>query len=386
MPSSITVLMQNVFLKLFTRRHTIDKRESLENFDRLIMGIALSENIDQALIKALKKINDHVSEKLNADLFLMSPIQKPTQWLHIEQLAPTAKFLRQLDSLLPSQLYYNASYTSSAGTTPLHAMAVCIGPYADDASQTTWLTLAFKQAKPADEKIQFYMEPVVKALEEGISAWQQQQMKLQAAQAKITATYTAELHDTLLQTLGYLRIKACRLAQECQTHEQQTKIVPLCEEVSSQVKLAYRQTRDIITTSRTKLEEGSLSQLIQRAIRDFEQRSSIVFELDNRVGAKLTTQDDSQVLYIIREALSNSVRHAHASHARVIVKQHDNRHLLIRIEDNGCGIQNKEKRHDCFGMKIMRERAAKISATLNVSQRPGGGTRIDLFIRRITHD
>jgi len=381
MPSSFTLLMHNILLKPFSNRKVIDKQEPVESFDRLTLDLAVTSNIDQSLIEALRKIQSYVQEKLDAEVFILSPITHRTRsWLHSNHISPSTKLLAQISNQLPQLPRSPASSALSSTESLFHFEPIHYGKHTDSQDQQTWLVLMFKRSKPSGEKIQFYMEQVIRALEEGIGAWKQQQIRVQQAEDKVTAAYAAELHDTLAQTLGFLRIKSCRLTKECQSLEEQTKALDIAEEISSQVKLAYRQTRDIITTSRTRLEEGNLSQLINQAIEDFEQRSSIVFEVDNRVGASLKTSDDSQVLFIVREALSNTVRHAKASHARVIIRQQNNSQLLIRIEDNGRGIQATEKRHDCFGLNIMRERAEKISATFTISARDGGGTRIDLNI------
>jgi len=119
---------------------------------------------------------------------------------------------------------------------------------------------------------------------------------------------------------------------------------------------------------------------ISQAISEFEQRSAIVFEMDNRVGGQLLTEDDSQTIFIVREALNNIVRHSHASHARVQLLRQKDSSIRIRIEDNGKGISADEARPDSFGMKIMQERAEKIHANLFILPRKQGGTRIELVI------
>ena len=136
----------------------------------------------------------------------------------------------------------------------------------------------------------------------------------------------------------------------------------------------------MIACSRLSIEQGQLVSAISQAISEFEQRSAIVFEMDNRVGGQLLTEDDSQTIFIVREALNNIVRHSHASHARVQLLRQKDSSIRIRIEDNGKGISADEARPDSFGMKIMQERAEKIHANLFILPRKQGGTRIELVI------
>jgi len=127
------------------------------------------------------------------------------------------------------------------------------------------------------------------------------------------------------------------------------------------------------------MQSESLSQGVTNSVREFEQQSAIVFELDNRLPANLLPPKQSiQILYIIRESLSNIVRHSHASHARVRLILKDPRKLHIQVEDNGTGIDFAAARSDSFGLQIMHERAERVGAKLQISQRHDGGTLVQL--------
>jgi signal transduction histidine kinase len=72
---------------------------------------------------------------------------------------------------------------------------------------------------------------------------------------------------------------------------------------------------------------------------------------------------------VVREAVSNAVRHAQATELTVTVKVEDD--LSIEVEDNGRGMSGRTKRS---GLKNMRYRAEKVGGTLTIDTPPTGGT------------
>ena len=72
---------------------------------------------------------------------------------------------------------------------------------------------------------------------------------------------------------------------------------------------------------------------------------------------------------VVREAVSNSVRHAHARTLTVTVRVEDE--LTLEIADDGCGMP-----HDvtASGLNNLRARADEVGGTLQVTAAPGGGT------------
>jgi signal transduction histidine kinase len=71
---------------------------------------------------------------------------------------------------------------------------------------------------------------------------------------------------------------------------------------------------------------------------------------------------------VVREAVSNAVRHAHATELTVTVKVEDD--LSIEVEDNGRGMSEHTKGS---GVTNMRYRAEKACGTMTIDTRPTGG-------------
>jgi signal transduction histidine kinase len=72
---------------------------------------------------------------------------------------------------------------------------------------------------------------------------------------------------------------------------------------------------------------------------------------------------------VVREAVSNAVRHAHATTLTVTVKVEDD--LFIEVVDDGCGIA-EHTTHS--GLTNMRQRAEQVGGTFAVGHLPTGGT------------
>ena len=88
-------------------------------------------------------------------------------------------------------------------------------------------------------------------------------------------------------------------------------------------------------------------------------------------GAELETQ-----LYrIAQESVNNALRHANASEVRIEYVC-DGTHSRLEVLDDGRGIPSLEQRAEGLGLRGMRYRAALLGATLEVAQRPEGGTRV----------
>jgi PAS domain S-box-containing protein len=83
------------------------------------------------------------------------------------------------------------------------------------------------------------------------------------------------------------------------------------------------------------------------------------------------------VLYrIVQEALTNIVRHAHATRVDVVLTLRDGK-LIVIIEDNGIGFDPETAPAGShLGLFGMRERAEMIDAKLMIESSPGNGTTI----------
>ena len=78
---------------------------------------------------------------------------------------------------------------------------------------------------------------------------------------------------------------------------------------------------------------------------------------------------------ILQESLTNVVRHAHATVARVLVC-YERDGVVVQVEDDGAGPDRPEDGAGGYGLAGMHERAAAVGGALNAEPIPGGGFRV----------
>lgn len=97
-------------------------------------------------------------------------------------------------------------------------------------------------------------------------------------------------------------------------------------------------------------------------------------------AAELDKQSETLVFRIVQEALTNIVKHAHASRVRMVVSR-ANGNLRVSVTDNGCGFQPDDVLADGkrgFGARGMRDRAELFGGRLRIDSSPGEGTSVIL--------
>ncbi|MCP9462609.1 MAG: GAF domain-containing protein [Nitrospira sp.] len=106
---------------------------------------------------------------------------------------------------------------------------------------------------------------------------------------------------------------------------------------------------------------------IHRIERRFAQTGPIV----------LSAEQATQALSIVKEAVSNSIRHSNATRRWVALQR---RQSAVRLEvgDDGIGFDRRQTKRHGMGLSSMASRAEQLGGRLTVRARPGRGTRIIL--------
>jgi PAS domain S-box-containing protein len=80
---------------------------------------------------------------------------------------------------------------------------------------------------------------------------------------------------------------------------------------------------------------------------------------------------------IAQEAMSNAIKHAHASRIDVTIRCTDSR-VVLRIEDDGDGFNMEDVRPENLGLTIMQERADEIGARVRLQSALNSGTSVEV--------
>jgi two-component system nitrate/nitrite sensor histidine kinase NarX len=185
-----------------------------------------------------------------------------------------------------------------------------------------------------------------------------------------------ELHDSIAQSLSYLKIQVTRL-EKCM--EQGGDARPIADELKQGLAGAYRELRELIVTFRLRIDERGFNVALQETIKEFSLKLGFEIQLANTLsGLVLSGNEEMHVIRIIREALSNIERHAEATGANVSISIDALKAITVRIADNGKGFDTQRTPTNHFGVNIMHDRSQILEGRLGIETAPGAGTTITL--------
>ncbi len=205
----------------------------------------------------------------------------------------------------------------------------------------------------------------------------------------------AEVHDSLAQTLAYMKMRMA-LLQDALRDQNDEGACKYAGDVGQALDEAYRQLRELLVQFRNRMNPLGLQAALKQLASNFSERSGIALEMRNRVvDLRLGVDQEAQVFFIVQEALANVGRHSGASRA-VLTFEGAGDHYVVTVDDNGRGgqgffaIANRtggfdEHPHlrDHFGLSIMRDRARLIGGRVEVANLPAGGFRVRLMFPAI---
>jgi ligand-binding sensor domain-containing protein len=187
-----------------------------------------------------------------------------------------------------------------------------------------------------------------------------------------------ELHDTLIQGFSGITMGLHALTARIKTPEERATL----EDIIADAATCLRETRQSVAGLRALpgLETG-LAAALNRAVREITDTKHLRthFDLDP-VSHPLPPESEYQVLRIVREAVSNAVKHSDATELHVALKQ-QNRVVRITIQDDGRGFtRDAAADPGHYGIIGMQERASQIGGALDLVTQPGSGTIITLTL------
>ncbi|WP_229260552.1 type IV pili methyl-accepting chemotaxis transducer N-terminal domain-containing protein [Duganella alba] len=191
------------------------------------------------------------------------------------------------------------------------------------------------------------------------------------------------LHDSIAQGLNFLNLQVQMLEQSLKQKrfDEVDSIVPA---LRAGVDESYQDVRELLHNFRTRLQEGTLVSSLETVVDKFRRQSGIAVDFDaDSDGAPFPREHQLQLLFIVQEALSNVRKHASASQVRIRLA--DDQDFTLSIKDNGHGfdVRKLETLGDAHvGINIMRERAQRIDAQLQLKSAAGEGTEVVLHLPR----
>ena len=200
----------------------------------------------------------------------------------------------------------------------------------------------------------------------------------------------ANLHDTLLQTLGGIgyQLEACEVSgrvDAAETKKHFDMAQRMVDHAMSQLHDSVWTLRSLPLRSRTFPE--ALRSLADRMGQEYA--AQITVETNGSLG-ELPEFVAGNLLLVLQEAVSNALRHGHAVHVAITVATEapDSR-IELTVRDDGKGFvpgtqQGMEQGH--FGIEGMRERVERLGGSLEIESTPSGGTTVRANVNRRVYD
>mgnify|MGYP002400702094 FL=1 len=191
-----------------------------------------------------------------------------------------------------------------------------------------------------------------------------------------------ELHDQIGQMLTAVKITLDIATQLPPTEAAAKKIAQAQELVTD---LLNRVSRLSLELRPTMLDDLGLIPALVWYVNRYQEQTGITVTLTHSdvENRRFASAIETTAYRIVQEALTNVVRHAHATAVRIEVGV-SNGWLELRIEDNGIGFDTNAALAKNRGLTGMLERAQLVGGVFAIESAKGAGTR--KFIRLPVHE
>lgn len=195
------------------------------------------------------------------------------------------------------------------------------------------------------------------------------------------ATIARELHDSLAQALSYLKIQVSLLKRSVKNIPDEKAIAQtnqVIAELDTGLSAAYTQLRELLTTFRLTIKEGSFGQALQEMVAMLDDQTSAQISLNNQLSStELDAHQQVHLLQLIREAAINAIKHAQAKNIEIQCLDSDGK-VTVTVTDDGIGFEQQDEKLNHYGMSIMQERATRLHANLSVEAAKNDGCIVRL--------
>jgi two-component system, chemotaxis family, CheB/CheR fusion protein len=202
--------------------------------------------------------------------------------------------------------------------------------------------------------------------------------KLVTAQEDQRARIARDLHDQLGQQLIALRLTLEEVQRTASgtAKAQVERALTLASELNDGIDVLAWELRPAV------LDDLGLATALPKVVKEWAAHHGVnaAFQATNYENGDLSREAEITFYRIAQEAMTNVVKHAHASSVSVLLETRADGIVQMIVEDDGVGFDSADPSamDKGIGLVGMRERAALIEAELEVESAPGRGTTIYL--------
>lgn len=186
-----------------------------------------------------------------------------------------------------------------------------------------------------------------------------------------------DLHDNICQTL----YAVCLTLESVQ---KKTSLSPEMRQRTDQCLVELRRLNQEVRAYLQDLEPGRVNgQSFTAALAGLigslppEAEARIERRLDPETVEQIPSHQVAEIMNILREALSNSLRHGQARHITLLAGRNDET-IALSVQDDGIGFSPDGNRG--HGLGNMQARAGALGGSLQLESSPGKGTRVILTL------
>lgn len=243
----------------------------------------------------------------------------------------------------------------------------------DGGLRSTSILPTVRQVRPPTESNELsQLKPYVGELTTAFKATENRLNKLLEDRSRIGR----DLHDSVLQSLYAigLNVEAVRRTQSNQAVERKEADDRIIHQINQLIHEIRGMIRELESGN---VQEFDLSSELATLCTTYEQTRQLSVKLDIQRSAMdiLTHEEEREILNIVREALSNCARHAHATRTIISIRMRDAR-VRVSIQDNGIGFLTEAGQPRGYGLANMEARAKRLGGMLRVQSKIGKGTQI----------
>ncbi|MEW6237293.1 MAG: sensor histidine kinase [Candidatus Omnitrophota bacterium] len=204
--------------------------------------------------------------------------------------------------------------------------------------------------------------------------------ELSASEERIQRRIGQDLHDGLGQNLTGIGMLMKSLQRKLAA-----KSLPEADEMDRLMRHlsdTIQKTRDLAKVlCPVSLEKQGLIMALQELAEEMRELYEIPCRFQWNPSVEFHNPDFSLHLYrIAQEALNNAVKHSQATSLDMVLEIDGGRYYLL-IRDNGEGIGARAAHTEGMGVKLMFYRANLIKGSLEVTNRPEGGTDVRCYFK-----
>ncbi|HTL68423.1 MAG TPA: CHASE4 domain-containing protein [Lacunisphaera sp.] len=224
-----------------------------------------------------------------------------------------------------------------------------------------------------------------RALEHEVSERKHAEDALRASEEQVRhsmslrARLARDLHDSVIQALyaSGLGLEAARTQMSKNPFGAEGRISDCIVSLNETIRLVRNYINDIEPFPNQDYQTfGAAVRALARTM-----HALAPVEIDVRIAdaaaARLTPAVEVQLLQIVREGISNAMRHGAATRITVTLRD-EAEGAVLEVTDNGRGFDPAQRAGTGRGLINLGERAAEIRAALQLQSAPGQGTRLSL--------